>query len=577
MKETLSNLKRVYSHGRKYKKNLIFFAILSILSIAINIIYPIFSAKQIVSLSSSLYQELLIASLICFGISILGDITRAILRKNTQIFFRGTTKDIQLAVSKELLKIELTSIDNKGSGTFIHRINNDTDEMSKIFTRGIGMLTGIFTDLGIYVAIFIINRVIFCFFLICSIILTTLHLIKVKKMNEKDKTYRKQREKTSSLIGELVRGIRDIKMLYAKDSFLSEIDKNIDDLTTSQFSFRNTEIHYNCLIDLTYDTCEILLIVLFVYFLSQGSLSIASAIILFNYRYRVFDNLMHNIGDLLQEIKSFNLSCNRVFSILDDQQFKKETFGTEKISKIKGNIELKDVYLGYSNKPVLKGMSFKVNANETVAFVGRSGVGKTTIFSLLCKLYSINSGKILLDGKDISLLDEESIRNNITIISQNPYIFNMSIRDNFRLVKENVTQKEILEACRLACLDKFIDELPDGYDTVVGEGGVTLSGGQRQRLAIARAFVQNTKIILFDEATSALDNETQNFIQQAINNMKDKYTILIIAHRLSTIVNADKIMLIEDGKVTATGTHQALLKENPTYQKLYQSELIKRD
>ena len=160
---------------------------------------------------------------------------------------------------------------------------------------------------------------------------------------------------------------------------------------------------------------------------------------------------------------------------------------------------------------------------------------------MLCKLYSINSGSIFIDGKDINTLDEKSIRGNITIINQNPYIFNMSIKDNLRLVKKDVTNKEIIDACKLACLDEYIETLPDKYDTIVGEGGVNLSGGQRQRLAIARALIQNTKIILFDEATSALDNETQSKIQTAIDNLKGNYTIIIIAHRLSTIVNCNKI------------------------------------
>lgn len=144
------------------------------------------------------------------------------------------------------------------------------------------------------------------------------------------------------------------------------------------------------------------------------------------------------------------------------------------------------------------------------------------------------------------------------------------------MVKKNVTDKEINKACKLACLDDFIKTLPEGYNTIVGEGGVTLSGGQRQRLAIARALVQNTKIILFDEATSALDNETQSSVQQAINNMKDKYTILIIAHRLSTIVNSDKILLIEDGKMIDTGTHKDLLLKNKTYKKLYENEILEK-
>lgn len=576
MKETINNIKRVYKYGKKYKKNLIIFTIISISNIAINIIYPIVSAKQLVALSSSLYKELLAASLIIFGMAFLCDFTTVVLRKNTQIFFRGTTKDIQINAAREILKIELTSIDKKGSGTFIQRINNDTDEMSRIFTRGMGYLTGILTDIGIYVAIFIVNKIVFCFFLVCSILLTSLHLLKVRKMNEEDKKYRKQREKTSSLIGELVRGIRDIKMLYAKESFVEKIDENIDNLTNSQFTLRNAEINYNCIIDVAYDLCEILLILLLIGLMSRNYLSIASALVLYNYRSRVFSNLMRNVGDLLQEIKGFNLSCDRVFSILDNNEFKKEIFGKEHIEKIKGNFEFKDVHFSYGNNEVLKGMSFKVNTNETVAFVGKSGAGKTTIFSLLCKLYDIDSGNIFLDGKDIKTLDERSIRNNITIISQNPYIFNMSIRDNFKLVKKNVSDKEITEACKLACLDDFIKTLPDKYDTVVGEGGVTLSGGQRQRLAIARAFVQDTKIILFDEATSALDNETQGYIQQAINNMKEKYTILIIAHRLSTIVNSDRIMLVEDGKIIDTGTHKELLSKSKTYKKLYENEILEK-
>ena len=168
-------------------------------------------------------------------------------------------------------------------------------------------------------------------------------------------------------------------------------------------------------------------------------------------------------------------------------------------------VEIKNVSKTYNGKKkVLKKTSFKVEANSTVAFVGKSGSGKTTVFNLLCKLYDIDSGKITIDGVDINELDKDSIRGNITIINQSPYIFNVSIKDNLRLVKEDLTEEEIVEACRVACLHDFIMSLPDGYDTIVGEGGVNLSGGQKQRLAIARALVQKTEIILFDEATGAL-------------------------------------------------------------------------
>lgn len=161
----------------------------------------------------------------------------------------------------------------------------------------------------------------------------------------------------------------------------------------------------------------------------------------------------------------------------------------------------------------------------------------------------------------------------MSIITQNPYIFNFSIRDNLRLVKPSLTDEEMIRHCKVAQLHEFIMTLKDGYDTVVGEGRVTLSGGQRQRLAIARALIKKTEIILFDEATSALDNQTQRKIQLAIQQMKGEYTILMIAHRLSTVLDSDRILLIDDGKVVAEGTHQDLIKENPIYQALYQSEI----
>lgn len=574
MKETFNNLKQVYKFGKPYRKNLIIFSIMSLTFIIINIIFPIIGAKQLIYLTGNLYDQLIFATLFIFGLEVIASINHWILRRNTQVFFRGTTKNIQIKTAKELLKVELSSIEKESSGTFIQRIGSDTDELSKIFTRGMGILTSTITDIGIFVAIFIISKIIFVYFLIGTIILTIIHLNKANKMNEKDKHYRYQREKTGGLIAELVRGIRDIKMLNASNSFVLEIDNNIDKLTKSQFALRNTEMNYNLLSEIIYSIIQFILVILMIILLKNDLLSISAAIIIYNYRTRILSNLITNIGDLLIEVKSFNLSSKRVFSLLNETEFKKEKFGSKHISKIRGNFEFKDVTFKYDRNIILNHLSFKINENETVAFVGKSGAGKTTIFSLLCKLYDISEGQILIDGYDINDLDEYSIRNNITIISQNPYIFNMSIKDNLRLIKSDVTLKEIKKACKLACLDEFIESLPDKYDTVVGEGGITLSGGQRQRLAIARAFIQNTKIILFDEATSALDNETQLSIQKAINNLKGEYTILIIAHRLSTIVDCEKIMLIDDGAIKAVGNHQELIKNNEIYKKLYEKEII---
>ena len=362
-------------------------------------------------------------------------------------------------------------------------------------------------------------------------------------------------------------------MLNARDSFLIEIENSINEVTKRNFDMRNTDMNYNLVINISSAILESLLILVLIYLISINNITIATAVVLYSYKKNIMVNLMEKVGSLLSELKTFNLSCKRVFSMFEEKEFKKEKFGTKHLNKVQGNFEFKDVDFSYEeNNKVLDKLSFKVNANETVGFVGKSGVGKTTIFNLLCKMYDINSGKITIDGIDINELDEESIRSNITIISQNPYIFNMSIKDNLKLVKNDLSEEEMKKACHLACLDEFIELLPNKYDTIVGEGGVNLSGGQRQRLAIARAFLQKTEIILFDEATSALDNDTQSKIQQAIDNLKKEYTILIIAHRFSTIINCDRIYYLENGKVLSSGTHNELLEKCKEYKHLYESE-----
>ncbi len=574
MKETINNLKKVYEYGKEFKLNMIIFTTLSFIFVIVDVIYPIFTAKQITYLTGGLFEQLIIVSIVILVYSIINAIKSVAIRKNTQIFFRGTFKKLQIAVSKEILKIKIKDIDKNSSGVFIERLNKDCNELSHIFTIGVGNLSGLLSNIGIFIAVLIINKFLFLFYLVSSLIITYLHLNKVENVNKKDKILRVQQEKNIGLTGELVRGIRDIKMLNASSSFIDEIEKSITFVSDKTYDMRNTEMSYNLLIEIVTSLMEFMLIIILIILVKINNINLATAMVLFSYRSNIMNNLMEKIGELLINIKSFNLSSKRVFSMFDETEFKKEKFGIKHLSKVNGDFEFKDVTFGYTdNKKVLDNLSFKVNANETVGFVGKSGVGKTTIFSLLCKMYEVKQGLITIDGVDINELDEDSIRGNITIIGQNPYIFNMSIKDNLKLVKNNLTEKEMKEACKLACLDDFIDSLPDKYDTIVGEGGVTLSGGQRQRLAIARAFIQKTEIILFDEATSALDNETQAKIQRAIDNLKREYTIMIIAHRFSTIINCDRIYFMENGKVVDTGTHNDLLKRCPSYKKLYESEI----
>ena len=477
---------------------------------------------------------------------------------------------------KDSIKIENKNIDSEGSGLFIQRLTNDTSKLSEVFPMLIDFLTNIITNIGIFVAIFIINKIVFFYIIFMTVILYFIEKRRVRLRNENDKKFRKMNEKVSSFVGEMIRGIKDIKMLNSEDSFINELHNKVVNLNQERYKMNNVDRNYHLGIGTLLDLKDYILVVLLIVLIENKLIVVANALIINNYSSRVTD-VVFWIGSFLERIKDFNLSVSRIREIMDSSSFSKEKFGKKHLDKVNGNFEFKDVEFSYGKKKVLKKTSFKVEANSTVAFVGKSGSGKTTVFNLLCKLYDIDSGKITIDGVDINELDKDSIRGNITIINQSPYIFNVSIKDNLRLVKENLTEEEIVEACKVACLHDFIMSLPDGYDTIVGEGGVNLSGGQKQRLAIARALVQKTEIILFDEATSALDNETQSQIQKAIDNMKEEYTILIIAHRLSTVINSDKILFLDDGKIIDSGSHEYLLKNCKKYQKLYEKESLALD
>lgn len=573
MKEFFSNLKKAWIYGKGQKKYIIGYIIFNIIFIFINLFVPILSAKAIVELTNNKLNQVVFIGFVILVVELLRNFANYITGYFRQQIYRETYSKIETTLGAEILKIENQSLDEKGSGLFIQRLTNDASKIADIFVVLNIYLTNILTDIGIFLAVFIINKVVFFYLLLTICTIFVVEKKRTNVVNAQDKIYRKKNERVSGFIGELVRGAHDIKMLNAENSFIKELDSKIIDLNNEKYKMDEKNRNYILLSATLSDIFSTGNIILNVFLITQNLLSIPNALVINNYLGRL-TSIIYFVSQFLEKVKDFNLSSERVFAIMDSKEFGKEKFGKKHIDKVNGDFEFKNVTFTYANgHKVIDNMNFKIKANSTVAFVGKSGSGKTTVFNLLCKMYNIDSGKITIDGIDIKELDKDSIRGNITIISQNPYIFNLSIRDNLRLVKENITDEEMIEACKTACLEDFIKSLPDGYDTIIGEGGINLSGGERQRLAIARALVQKTEIILFDEATSALDNETQANIKKAIDNMKNEYTILIIAHRLSTVIDCDRILFLDEGKIKAEGTHKELLRTCKNYRNLYEAEL----
>ncbi len=281
-----------------------------------------------------------------------------------------------------------------------------------------------------------------------------------------------------------------------------------------------------------------------------------------------------DLGRTLTDLQTTFVALGRVFELFDLVPHIKNKTHAINMTGLKNSIKFENVWFEYeSGLPVLKNFSLNINIGETIALVGNSGGGKSTIVNLIPRFYDIKSGNIKFDGIDIKDLDIESLRNNISFVFQDNFLFSGTIRENILMGKPNATEDEINQVIKMAHLDEFLTTLENGIDTYVGERGASLSGGQRQRVAIARAMIKNAPIVILDEATSALDNESEAIVQKALDNLMQNKTVFVIAHRLSTINNADRIAVINEGELVELGTHNELMRiENGNYKHLYEMQ-----
>ena len=301
------------------------------------------------------------------------------------------------------------------------------------------------------------------------------------------------------------------------------------------------------------------------YFVMRGRMSTADIVGFFMYL-SLFYSPLSALARLAEDIQVSRACGNRVLELLDTESEIKEDDDAKDIPTCSGDVRFDNVVFGYSgDSKVLDGISFDVKPGKMLALVGATGVGKTTIVSLLERFYDPQSGKITIDGHDIRHATLSSLRKNISIVLQDVFLFNGTVYENIAYGAENATEEEVYAAAKTACADEFIREMPEGYMTKIGERGVRLSGGQKQRIAIARAVLRKTPILVLDEATSAVDNETEAQIQKAIENLSGSHTLIVIAHRLTTIMKADDIIVLRDGKIAEEGTHDELMKKGGIY------------
>lgn len=482
------------------------------------------------------------------------------------------SRKLSIMVYKKMLNLPAYAFEEKTSGELINRITYDTETLSNMFNSIIQVLINALGCFLILIYVFFNSWIVgleIVVFLIIIFLITKKFNPKIKQIN---KELKEKKDEFTALSTESIRGIREIKTLGIKENLTGEIkelrklifNKDIEDI--------NLHRKYSMLMWTIKFTMECLVFATCLIEIYYGRSTIGFFMAMTWYIYK-FTWLIDNLTSMNRMYQRLFVSLRRINEIIDNTLYQDDLFGNVNLRKTVGNISFDKVSFGYPNEDVtLKDFSVSFETGKKIAVVGKSGQGKSTLFNLITRIFDVDKGNIYLDNINIRDLTEDSLRKNISVIRQEPFLFNRTIKQNFKVVKPNITLKEIKKYCKMAYLDEYIETLPDKYDTKLGEGGVNLSGGQKQRLSIARALAKESKVILFDEATSALDNQSQSYIKKVIDDLVKDHTVIIIAHRLSTIVDSDIIYVVDKGKIAAFGTHKELLETSKVYKTLYENE-----
>lgn len=574
-KEKFSTFRILFQYLKNEKLKLFIYILLIFLTYLPSLIAAFIWGFALESLIKNKFTEFVMYLAIWEGIYIffytILQIPRDYLYNYLEIKF---TKNVSIDLYKKIDMLPAKAFEEIGVGEFINRLYTDPDRIMELLQKLIKLICKALVVIVVLIFSFKISLLLGFEILIFGLIMGLISYKFFPKIKKTQESIKKESDNYVKVATENITGIREIKSLGIKKNIEKNIFNILNNLFNHNKEIKKYEVIYYSLNNLTYFILQFIILLTAGYYTVTGKIAYSMFIVLETYIWRI-DEVVESISDFGVNYNKITVSLKRINELINNKLYNDEKFGNITLDNVKGNIKFEKVKFKYSDDEdlTLRGLDLNIEPHKKIAIVGRSGNGKSTLFNLLLRYFDPISGTISLDGVNINDLTEENLRKNISIIRQTPFLFNLSIFDNFKLVKDDVTLEEVRKYCKEAYIDDYIMSLPDKYDTTIGEGGINLSGGQKQRLAIARTLLLNTKIILFDEATSALDNESQDYIKKTIDNLVKDHTIVIVAHRLSTIVDADVINVIDKGKLEATGTHEELLKKSKVYKNLYSNEL----
>lgn len=494
-------------------------------------------------------------------------LSRLMINLSQQIIYK-MRKDL----FEKLTELPVGFFDTTTTGDIISRISYDIDTVNASLSNDLLQIcTTVITVAGSFIGMLLISPKLLLVFSVTipiTILFTKHRTTKVKPF------FRIRSRKLGELNGfseEMVSGLRTIKAYRRENAMIGRFDKVNTDAVNAYYDAD----YYGSTVGPSVNFINNLSLVLVsavgavFYLLNMLTLGGVSSFVLYS---RKFSGPINEAANVLSELQSAFAAAERVFSLIDEEPEPKDMPDAVDLKDVKGDIEFKNVRFGYGSREIIHDLSFKAKAGSTIAIVGPTGSGKTTIINLLMRFYDVNSGEILLDGHNIKNITRRSLRRAFTMVLQDTWLFNGTIAENIAYGSEGITREDVINAAKAVNIHSYIESLPDGYDTVLSDDGVNTSKGQMQLITIARAMLLNTPMIILDEATSNVDTRTELQIQQSMNSLTENKTSFIIAHRLSTIQNADMILVIRDGMICEHGTHDELLSRGGIYSGMYRSQ-----
>lgn len=565
-------MKRLLTYIKPYRKYVILAIFMNIIVAALPSLRPVLTKIAVDNnIANKDYHGLLLIILALFGILIFQSIVQYFLTYFTELIGQKTIYDLRTQLFAHVQKLSLKYFDKVPIGRTVTRVTNDVDALNEMFSSGI---VEIFSD--VFVIIWIL---VFMFSMSWDLALVTLAVMPVlvfatflfrKKVRETYRDVRKHLSRLNSYMQEHITGMNVVQIFAKQKSELKKFSSINDDHKVANIK----SIFYYAIFYPFIELLNSIAIGLIIWYgggeVIQKHLSIG-VLFAFIQFVEMFWRPVRDLSEKYNILQGAMAASERIFKLLDDKTIIPNPKEPVKLNSFKGEIEFKDVWFAYNpGEYVLKNISFKINPGETVAIVGATGAGKSSIINILSRFYDIEKGTITLDGIDIRTLDEKELRKHISVVLQDVFLFSGDIKTNISLGNEEITEEKIIEAAKTVGADKFISQLPNKYNEEVKEKGATLSVGQRQLISFARALAYDPQILILDEATSSIDTETEILIQNAIQKLLVGRTSIVIAHRLSTIQNADKILVMHKGELKEMGNHQELLAKKGIYYKLYQ-------